>query len=164
MSARLREGSNRSLRMSVVSTSVLVMTDPFAPSDGVPPRRVEPWTQITGHVVVANRPQAFCSCGERAPRDWAGTGREWRDEHLRDAWPELVPRLEGESFEDWLDRIALEHSEALRAVAEPLRPLRDGQPIPVMSAADMAADDRLEVLEHQLNAVQAKVRKGNDWE
>ena len=138
------------------------MTDHLAPSDGVPPRQVEPWTQVTGHIVVANRPQAFCSCGGRASRDWAGTGREWRDKHLREAWPELVPQLEGESEDEWFARIALAHGEALDAMSD-LPTLRDSQPIPVMTNEDMDADDRLQVLEHQLTAVQAKIAKRNGW-
>lgn len=140
------------------------MDDPLAPADGVPPRRVEPWTQVTGHVVVTDRPQAFCSCNERAPRDWAGTGREWRDEHLREAWPELVPQREGETYDDWLSRIAVEHGTTLDALIPDERPLRDGEPIPVMRAKDVALAERLEVLEHQLNAVQAKLRRRNGWE
>lgn len=150
--------------MSEVSVSVAFMTDPLAPSDGAPPRQVEPWTQVTGHIVVADRPRAFCSCGVRAPRDWAGSGRDWRDAHLSQAWPELVPRIEGEPYDDWLTRIALEHSEALRLVSEPDRPLREGQPIPVMTSQDIDAADRLEVLEHQLIAVQAKARRRDGWE
>lgn len=141
------------------------MIDPLAPSNGVPPRQVEPWTQVDGHVVITNRPQAFCSCNERAPRDWPGTGRDWRDAHLSVAWPELVPQLEGESYEDWLSRIAQEHSDALRAVAaHDQRPQRDVEPIPVMTTEEMAADDRLEVLEHQLLTVQARVARRNGWE
>ncbi|WP_460796833.1 hypothetical protein [Nocardioides pacificus] len=138
------------------------MRDPLAPSDGVPPRQVEPWTRVTGHVVVANRPQAFCSCGDGAPRDWAGTGREWRDEHLRDAWPELVPQLESESADDWFSRVALAHGDALHALSD-LPTLRDSQPIPVITNEDMDADDRLQVLEHQLNTVQVKIAKRNGW-
>lgn len=153
-----------SLRLSEVSVSVSGMTDPLAPSNGAPPRQVEPWTQVAGHVVVTNRPQAFCSCNERAPRDWTKTAREWRAAHLREAWPELIPQLQGESDEDWLTRIALEHSDALRALADiDHRPQRDGEPIPVMTNEDEAADDRLEVLEHQLMAVQAKVTRRNGW-
>lgn len=150
--------------MSEVSVSVQFMTGPLAPSDGAPPRQVEPWTQVTGHIVVADRPRAFCSCGDRAPRDWAGNGRDWRDAHLRQAWPELVPRIEDEPYGDWLTRIALEHSEALRIVSELDRPLREGEPIPVMTHEDTATADRLEVLEHQLIVVQGKALRSDSWD
>lgn len=143
--------------------------DPLAAADGVPPRQVEAWTQVSGHVVVADRPRAFCSCGERAPRDWAGTAREWRQEHLREAWPILVPRAGDEPLGDWLNRIALEHSKAaqvegrMRSDLGLDRPVEPGQPFPVITAEYADAGERVEVLERQMNAVRAKLSERNGW-
>lgn len=142
---------------------------PLAALDGVPPRRVEAWTQVSGHVVVTDRPRAFCSCGERSPRDWGGTGAEWRQQHLGEAWPILVPRADDESLGDWLNRIALEHSEAMRVedrIGSRLgldRPVEPGQPYPVITAEYAAAGERVEVLEHQLDVVRAKLIERNGW-
>lgn len=142
---------------------------PLAASDGVPPRQVEAWTQVSGHVVIADRPRVFCSCGERSPREWGGTGAEWRQEHLRAAWPILVPRDGDEPFGDWLNRIAFEHSKAVQ-VEDRIhsylgldRPVEPGQPYPVITAEYAAAGERVEVLEHQMNAVRAKLIERNGW-
>ncbi len=59
--------------------------NPLAAADGVPSRHIEPWTRVRGHLVVTAAPQAFYACGERAARDWEGTGRQWREAHLREA-------------------------------------------------------------------------------
>jgi hypothetical protein len=142
---------------------------PLAAADGVPPRQVEAWTQVSGHVVIADRPRAFCSCGERSPHDWGGTAREWRQQHLRDAWPILVPRDGDEPYGDWLNRIALEHSKAVQVedrIYSHLgldRPVEPGQPFPVITAEYAAASERVEVLEHQMNAVRAKLSERNGW-
>ena len=143
--------------------------DPLAAADGVPPRHIEPWTQVSGHAVVANRPQAFCACGERAPRDWKGTGREWREAHLREAWPILVPRQGDESYGSWLDRIALRHSEAVRAEDELYHqlgfdhPVEPGQPYPVITDEYAATGERVEVLKHQVDEVRAKTNERKGW-
>jgi len=143
--------------------------DPLAAADGVPPRQVEAWTQVSGHVVVADRPRAFCSCGERSPREWGGTGREWRQEHLREAWPILVPRNGDEPYGDWLNRIALEHSKAVQVEDRVYRhlgldrPVEPGQPFPVITAEYAVAGERVEVLEHQMKTVRAKLSERNGW-
>lgn len=156
--------------LSVAPSKVTYMNaDPLTAADGVPPRQVEAWTQVSGHVVIAERPRAFCSCGERAARDWGDTGRAWREEHLREAWPVLVPRDVDEPYGDWLSRIALEHSKALqvedhmRSLLGLDRPVEPGQPFPVITAEFADAGERVEVLEHQMNAVREKLNLRIGW-
>lgn len=75
----------------------------------------------------------------------------------------LVPRLPGEPLEAWMGRI----SEVFVAASEVelkrfeedggARPIPPGGTYPVMSREYMDASDRLAVLKHQLDDVQAKV-------
>ena len=65
------------------------------PEQGPPPRAVEPWTRVVGHTVIDDDGRQFCSCGwRRAAVD------ETVEDHLRSAWPVLVPRGEGETRAD----------------------------------------------------------------
>jgi hypothetical protein len=128
------------------------------PAEGPPPRRVEDWTTVPGHVVTKTSPM-FCGCGEW--RAGNGTRAEQLAEarrHLRDAWPVLVPKNAGESRSAWRERIAVEHHAALeeRHRLEErdglLRPTPEGGEFPVLTGDYSAADDRVEVLEWWLDA------------
>jgi hypothetical protein len=96
--------------------------------------------------------------------------REWRDAHLHDAWPILVPRLTGEPYEDWMHRISIEHVGAAQeeqqiAEADGLGdPIPPGARIPTMTNDFMRASDRVEVLQHQLDGVRRKIHERQDWE
>ncbi len=141
--------------MSVAPPIVIVMSDPSAPMESPPPRKVEPWTRVAGHQVITNKRRfAFCRCGERQTD--ARTADEWRVEHLANAWPILVERLPGESLEDWRfrlrgalgdARVAAEPEAARLMVAMQVRP---GHEYPVLDNFDLTAEERAEVLEHQL--------------
>lgn len=136
------------------------MTAP-QPDVGPPPRAVEPWTRVPGHVLNpglaggrAGRP--LCSCG------WTGPGDAPRDEqreHLRQAWPELLERLPDEKRLDWRARVALAHTEAqeeeerLWQAHRLYDGVRPGEPIPLVPAEVAAAGERVAVLEHQLQSI-----------
>lgn len=132
--------------------------------------QVEPWTQVLGHAVIADRPQAFCSCGARVPRDSEGVDRSWRQEHLAEAWPILVPRDGDEPHADWLTRVALQHSAAEQAEDELSRrlgldrPVEPGQAFPVITPQYAAAGERVEVLEHQMSELRQKLIERRGWE
>lgn len=120
---------------------------------GPPPRQVQPWTRVAGHVVVRGPRRTFCSCR------WSDAGEDAEGavaEHLRTAWPILVPRERGETERDWRNRVVAAHAEALEErellwrqhrMGEPIRP---GQPFPVIPDEWADADKRVAVLEHQL--------------
>lgn len=144
--------------------------DPTEPSECPPPRQVFEWTRVPGHVTVHpdSRP-SFCSCGARQS---AGDGRqphEWREDHLHDAWPILVPRLDNEPYEEWMNRISIEHAEAAQVeqqIAEELgiyKPIPPGGRIPTLTNDYMRANDRVEVLQHQLDEVRRKIVGRPDW-
>jgi hypothetical protein len=147
-----------------VVTVDVMNEDPLEPSAGSPPRQVYPWTQVPGHDTVhPDRRPSFCSCGARQAADDGLTGREWRAAHLQEAWPFLVPRLNGERYEDWMSRISTEHVAASlleQQIGDELglgKPIPEGGRFPVMTDEYMRAGDRVEVLQHQLDEVRAKV-------
>ena len=136
--------------------------DHIEPSVSPPPRHVEPWTRVVGHQVNSS-PQsgigprgsaAFCSCGERQADD--RPAQDWREEHLANAWPILIPREADESLAQWRDRLVAALAQAQQdADPETSRLLaamdvRPGQPYPVISDFDLRAEERVEVLQHQL--------------
>lgn len=138
--------------------------EPGASSVGPPPRNVEPWTHVPDHEVIASRGgPVFCSCGIRP----AATDDpvEWRTAHLRGAWPVLVPRLDGEPLGQWMNRVSEEYVAASKVETDLFqemggaRPIRPGEPYPVMSPEYEAAGDRVQVLEYQLEELRERVIK-----
>ncbi len=137
------------------------MTEAVAHAVGPPPRSVASWTRVPGHQVIG-RTRAFCECGARQQARDRATFDDWRTAHLSNAWPILVPRRGSETLEKWFERVEDELREA--TVQEQDFYSRDGldSPVPpggafpVMSAAYMAACDRVEVLERQLQDIRAK--------
>lgn len=120
---------------------------------GRPPRQVQPWTRVAGHVVVRGPQRTFCSCRWSIAEENAEGAVA---EHLRTAWPILVPKQHGETVREWRDRVVAAHSEALaeyellwqqHRMGEPIQP---GQAFPVIPDDWADADERIEVLEHQL--------------
>lgn len=102
------------------------------PHTGPPPRHAEAWTRVLGYVPVRDPARPFCSCG------WSAAGLDPTEavrKHLREAWPVLVPRGDGETHQHWRDRVALRHAEALEArdaswdAHRMGRPLHPGQAI-----------------------------------
>lgn len=87
------------------------------------------------HVVVRGPQRTFCSCR------WSTTDEAAADavtEHLRTAWPILVPQEQGETVRQWHGRLAEAHAEALEKrellwqqhrMGQPIQP---GQPFPVI--------------------------------
>lgn len=82
-------------------------------------------------------------------------GRD-RREHLRNAWPVLVPRSEGETRSAWRARVAVMHGQAVdesrqlwenHRMGEPVQP---GQPYPQNPDEYDAVEERVQVLERQL--------------
>lgn len=140
--------------------------DPLAPSAGPPPRQVRPWTHVPGHeVVTSSRRHAICTCGEQQ-RDSEQPADQWRDVHLREAWPVLVPRDESESLVTWMARVSEQYVAASKAeleLAEELglgMPLREGQHIPVMTPEYSAAGDRVVVIKHQMDVLRKRILGG----
>ena len=78
------------------------------PDQGLPPRAVEPWTRVVGHTVVDNAGRQFCSCGWRGAAVGATV-----EEHLRNAWPVLVARGEGQTRLAWRARVGIMHRQAV---------------------------------------------------
>jgi hypothetical protein len=128
-----------------------------------PPRRVETWTHVPGHEVNARDSRiSFCQCGAQQRRDDELTAAAWRAAHLHEAWPVIVPRSPGEQLGAWMGRI----SEVLVAASQlelklieedgGSRPIPPGGAYPVMSPEYMDASERVVVLQHQLDEVQAK--------
>lgn len=131
-----------------------------APDEGPPPRDVQLWTRVVGHVVVRRPERTFCSCR------WSHTGAGGdaaATEHLRTAWPILVPHQDGETHAEWRHRVAVAHAEAMgeserlwseHRMDESVQP---GRPFPLTPADRARADDRVEVLERQLADLTAKL-------
>jgi hypothetical protein len=135
---------------------------PLHPDAGPPPRHVEPWTRVVGHVPVRDPQRPFCACG------WSAAGEDPQtavNTHLREAWPVLVPRLDGETHEQWRDRVAVEHAAALDARERAWdrndmgRGIQPGERIPVTPDDYSAADTRAEVLEHQLTDLTERLNR-----
>lgn len=129
------------------------MTD-FEPDTGPPPRSIQPWTKVQGHVVTSS-PPFICKCGWRAPRD---ASRGSVDEHLQEAWPLLVERMDADTFDTYRARLEQAHAAAVEDVrrledAEDLRPIPPGGEYPIVSQELGEAEDRLAVLQHQLTDV-----------
>jgi hypothetical protein len=140
------------------------------PHVGPPPRNVQPWTRVEGHTVVRGRERSFCSCG------WDYRGSEQHravHDHVESAWPRLLPRLSGEGVREWRNRVAAAHERALldreriwredgMGVATP-----PGHPYPVLSERYRQADDRVEVLQwqldHRLTAISCPDRHLTHW-
>lgn len=130
------------------------------PQVGPPPRVVEPWTCVAGHEII-RRPggRSVCSCGQWA-HEGPGNHRAEVDEHKRTAWPILVPRLPDESRQDWQFRVTRARQEALllreRIVARDGldRPTLPGEPFPLLRPDYADAEDRIVVLEWQLERIQ----------
>lgn len=144
--------------------------DPLEPSECPPPRQVFEWTQVPGHTTVhPDRRPSFCSCGARQAASDGLRPREWRDAHLHEAWPILVSRLDREPYEEWMNRISIEHAGAARVeqqIAEELgigKPIPPAGRIPTMTNDYMRASDRVEVLQRQLDEVRQKVRERQNW-
>lgn len=102
---------------------------------------------------------SVCSCGWPGK---AGAGQTV-EEHLRSAWPELLPRERDETHAEWRQRVAAAHGEAIEErerMWEELhmgRPIEPGSEFPVSSGEYGEADDRVKVLEHQLEQLLGKV-------
>lgn len=143
------------------------MANAQAPDSGPPPRSVQPWTRVPGHQVIS-RIRGFCQCGARQQARDNANFDDWRIEHLGNAWPILVSRREAEDLESWMVRIADALLEAAAQEQEACRrdgldePVPPGGAFPVISEAHMSASDRVEVLEHQLQDVQAKFHRPED--
>jgi hypothetical protein len=114
----------------------------------------------TSRFTVHRRP--FCACG------WSVAGEDWQtavDSHLREAWPVLNPRLDGEIHEQWRDRVAAEHAAAVddreRAWDRNYmgRGVQLGVRIPVVPYDYSAADASLEVLKHQLDDLTERLNR-----
>lgn len=128
--------------------------DPFFdPEEGPPPRKIEPWTRVTGHQIISRRrPEAWCKCGF-----WrAATSDSSSDEHLRTAWPVLVQKLDGETFEGHVGRVEKALAQAIHTegeldieagIHEPIQP---GHAFPTITPEMVAAGGRVDVLQHQL--------------
>jgi hypothetical protein len=126
---------------------------------GIPPRQVLRWTRVAGHVIVRTERPPFCSCGWHAEAR-AGAD-EAIDEHLREAWPILVPKKDGESPAAWRTRVALLHEEAIQASAALWAEhrmddgIRPGGSIPEIPRDWAMADERVQALDHQLQEMAA---------
>lgn len=144
--------------MSMDRPTVLIMMDPTEPDAYAPPRQVYEWTVVPGHDPRIQRREAdgilvgSCTCGVRE----SGVSRGWRDEHLANAWPVLIPREPGETVESWCERLVAELDEAraedgrLSSALAARMAVKSGEAYPVIGEADIAASQRVEVLEHQL--------------
>lgn len=138
--------------------TVLIMLDPTEPNAYAPPRQVFEWTVVPGHDARVEQRQTdrvlvgSCGCGARE----SGVSGRWREEHLANAWPVLVQQEPGESVESWRERLVAEldqaraEDEVLSARLGARMAVKPGEPYPVIEEADIAASQRVEVLEHQL--------------
>ncbi len=128
------------------------VTEPGA-EQGPPPRQVEPRTRVVGHVVVSGPRRTFCSCGWSTTHEAAANAVT---QHLRTAWPILVAKDDGETVADWRERLVAAHAEALETrelLWQQHRmgdPIQSGHPFPLIPEDWAEADERVQVLEHQL--------------
>jgi hypothetical protein len=123
---------------------------------GPPPRMVQPWMRVEGHTVVRRQERSFCSCG------WDTRGSDQRraiHDHIETSWPRLFPRISGEALRDWRNRVATAHEDALLDRERMWREdglgvlTPPGHPFPVLSERYRQADDRVEVLQWQLDQI-----------
>lgn len=123
---------------------------------GPPPRAVSPSTRVQGHNPARDASDPPCSCGWRSS---IANGFQSVDEHLRTAWPILIPRRAGEAVDSWRERVAAQLHAATQERDELWqkydlgRPMQPGDTIPVLSADYVAADERVRVLSRQLEAI-----------
>lgn len=84
-------------------------------------------------------------------------------EHVREAWPVLIPREPDETRSSWRERVASAHSEAIEVrdrlwhehrMGDPVLP---GQAFRSVPEAWSTADDRVTVLEHQLEYIRSRL-------
>lgn len=127
-----------------------------------PPRDVHPWTKVLGHVVVDRESRPFCQCGWRAAPDERSAAVA---AHLRDAWPELFPRLDGEEWDAFrsrliAERLLLEERYVELAADADREPIPPGGAFPVVSEGELAdVEDQLAVITHQIEVVDHKLRR-----
>lgn len=149
------------------------LRDPLLDPDcAPPPRQLQPWTAVEGHLVTApNSTIGFCSCGEQEPPLPRSDDREarrrawlaWRDDHLRNAWPILCPRWGNESVWQHLDRLESAHIESQQALIRAMadaglnQPVRPGGPYPVITPEVMHLENVQECLAHQLAALRSRL-------
>lgn len=123
------------------------------PEAGPPPRAVSPSTRVRGHTPARDASQPSCSCGWRSE---IANGFESVDEHLRIAWPILIPRRPGEPLDVWRERVAAQLDVATQERDELWRkydlgrPLQPGEAIPTLGRDYVAADELVQVLTWQL--------------
>ena len=84
-------------------------------------------------------------------------------EHLRNAWPVLIPRDPDETHLSWRERVAAAHRQAIE-VGERLwhehgmgDPVLPGQAFRSVPEVWSTADDRVTVLEHQLEYIRSRL-------
>ncbi len=85
------------------------------------------------------------------------------EEHVRDAWPVLISREPEETNSSWRERVATAHVEAIELCGRLWHEHRMGDPIlPGQAFASVpeewsSAEDRVRVLEHQLDYITSRV-------
>lgn len=136
--------------------------------EGPPPRQLALGSAVPGHDTVIQRRGAHqhagtCTCGWRSRLQTQPSAViSLVAAHLAGAWPVLVAREEQEADASLLERIreALTAAEAeLNRIVEADRldkPVLAGEAFPVLSPEYMTATDRVEVLQHQLEELQAR--------
>lgn len=125
---------------------------------GPPPRAVSPSTRVQGHDPTRDASKPFCSCG------WQSgivNGFQSVEEHLRTAWPVLVPRRPDELLDRWGERVAAQLDAAMRQrdalwrkydLGRPVQP--GGAPL-ILSPDYVAADELVQALTRQLEEIAA---------
>lgn len=120
---------------------------------GPPPRAASPSTRVQGHSPARDASKPSCSCG------WQSgivNGFQTVEEHLRAAWPVLVPRRPNELLDTWRERVAARLDAATRERDELWRkhdlgrPLQPGGASSTLSPDYVAADELVQVLTWQL--------------
>ncbi len=123
---------------------------------GPPPRAVSPSTRVQGHSPACDASRPACSCGWQSGID---NGFQSIEEHLRTAWPVLVPRRPDELLDTWRGRVAARLDAATQERDDLWRkynlgrPLQPGGATSTPSADYVAADELVQVLTWQLEEV-----------
>ncbi len=124
---------------------------------GPPPRAVGPNTRVKGHIPDrSNTSSPACSCGWSSGID---NGFQSFPEHLRTAWPVLVPRRPHEPLDDWRGRVAARLDAAAQQRDELWRKYDLGRPVLPGNATlappedYVAAEELVQVLTWQLEEV-----------